>query len=185
MSRALLFAGALFLTACARQEPLPVYGQVPDFVLTAQDGREFHGASLRGRIWVADFIFTNCTGPCPRMTAQMKWVQKQTAAMPNVDLVSFTIDPARDTPEVLADYARKFQAEPQRWHFLTGAQPVLHQLNRYAFKLGDVNGALAHSTRFVLVDQQGRVRGYYGTDEEDGLKPLLGDIRCLAGESTS
>ena len=179
------FLPLLLLTGCAqRPKPLPVYGQAPRFSLTAQSGRPFDSASLEGTVWVADFIFTTCTGPCPRMTSEMHWVQSQIADLPRVKLVSFTVDPAHDTPPVLADYARKFRADPGRWYFLTGPQPALDRLNRWGFRLGNVDGSLVHSTRVVLVDQRGRIRGYYGSDEQEGLKPLLADIRRLAKEAS-
>ncbi|MEP7367657.1 MAG: SCO family protein, partial [Acidobacteriota bacterium] len=105
--RALLIALALiavYLAACARPpEPLPVYQSIPAFQLTAQDGRAFlSAAELSGHVWVADFIFTTCTGPCPRMSRQMKQVAEATHTFPNVRYVSFTVDPRNDTPEVLA-----------------------------------------------------------------------------------
>lgn len=185
MKRAGLLAAFAVLAGCGtRVTPLPVYGQVPRFALTAQMGQQFESRALEGNIWVADFMFTSCLGPCPRMASQMRWVGRQVADLPQVRLVSFTVDPKRDTPEVLAAYARKFPVEPGRWFFLTGAQSTLQQLDRNAFKLGDVDGSLMHSTRFVLVDQRGRVRGYYRTDEENGLKPLIGDIRRLAKEQS-
>ncbi len=180
---ALLPALAL-LAGCTREKALPVYGQVPHFVLTSQANREFDSRALDGNVWVADFFFTSCGGPCPRMSSQMRWVQEQVRDLPRVRLVSFTVDPARDNPAVLADYARHFRAEAGRWFLLTGQRETLHELDREAFKLGDVDGSLMHSTRFVLVDGQRRIRGYYATDEQDGLKPLIADIRRLARESS-
>jgi protein SCO1/2 len=157
-----------------------VYNQVPDFVLTAQSGGEFSKQALDGKVWVADFIFTTCTGPCPRMSSQMHHLQTQ---VKDVALVSFTVDPEHDTPQVLSDYAKKFQAEPGRWYFLTGPRNTLQLLMRRAFMLGDVN--MTHSTRFVLVDQKGRVRGYYETTEAEDLKRLVADIRRLIREESS
>ncbi len=168
------------LMGCSRTKPLPVYGQVPYFALTAETGREFDSHALEGKIWVADFFFTTCMGPCPRMTSQMHWVADQVRDVPEARFVSFTVDPEHDTPPVLADYAHRFRAEPGRWTFLTGPQPILHRLDLDTFKLGSVDGTLTHSTRFVLVDQRGRIRGYYSTDEDGGLQPLISDIRRLA-----
>jgi protein SCO1/2 len=182
MKHALLAVPALFLAGCAREQPLPVYGQVPRFTLTSQTGRQFDSSALAGKVWVADFIFTTCPGPCPRMSSQMHAIANEVRQLPNVRFVSFTVDPDHDTPEVLAAYAKNFHAD-DRWYFLTGAQPALHHLDRDVFKLGNVDGSLGHSTRFVLVDQQGRIRGYYETSEADAMKPLLAGIRKLAGES--
>jgi protein SCO1/2 len=109
-------------------------------------------------------------------------VAKQVADLPDVRLVSFTVDPEHDTPVVLAGYAKRFSADPGQWYFLTGPLATLNEIDREGFKLGGMDGSLAHSTRFVLVDPRGRIRGYYHTDEDDGLKQLISDIRRLAKE---
>lgn len=158
----LLFVSVL-LTACGREEPLPVFGQVPRFELTDQLGRSFSRSALDGHVWVADFIFTHCEGPCPRMTSHMHAIQKKTD--PSVRLVSFTVDPANDTPPVLESYGRKFAADDSRWRFLTGDPDTLNMLDHDAFHLGSIGAGLDHSTRFVLIDKKGRIRGYYGIAE--------------------
>jgi protein SCO1/2 len=115
------------------------------------------------------------------MSAQMRKVQDSSA--PEVMLVSFTVDPEHDTPEVLAAYAKTFKAATTRWRFLTGPRGTLHMLCKSAFKLGDVDGQLEHSTRFVLVDRKSRIRGYYSTWEADSSKKLLADIRAVSKET--
>ncbi len=172
------------LSGCRADKPLPVYWQIPEFQLTSQSGRPFDGKSLAGSIWVADFIFTTCTGPCPRMSAQMRGVQTSVESMPDVKLVSFTVDPQHDTPEVLAQYATRYHALPGRWFFLTGDQAALESICRNGFKLGDVDGSLVHSTRFVLVDRRGWVRGFYTASDDEALPRLLHDIRALRGEKS-
>ena len=133
------------LVGCRKGPPLPVYWQVPAFQLTAQSGRPFDSKSLEGDIWVADFIFTTCPGPCPRMSSQMRGVQSAVASMPDVKLVSFTVDPKNDTPAILAAYATRYRAEPGRWFFLTGDRAAL-----------DVRAALPHFCgRLVVVRQRG------------------------------
>jgi protein SCO1/2 len=176
---AALFAA---VTGCSRSTGPAVLGQVPHFTLTSQTGAEFDSKTLAGKVWVADFMFTRCMGPCPRMSSRMHWVQKQTAGMENLRLVSFTIDPQHDTPAVLTEYATRFRAEPGRWWFLTGPESTLQELNRNAFKLGDIDGSMTHSTRFILVDGRGRIRGYYHTEEGESLDPLVSDIRRVAKE---
>lgn len=184
MRKLSLCVALLALAGCGEKpKPLPVLGEVPDFVLTDQQGKEFHGSSLKGKVWVANFIFTNCTGPCPRMSSRMMRLQGETAPFGQVKLVSFTVDPARDTPEVLAAYAKRFQAEPDRWRFLTGPRAELHHLSREAFRVGNVDGTLNHSTHFVLVDQRARIRGYYGMSDSDVLEQLVRDIKRLLEES--
>jgi protein SCO1/2 len=181
---ALCIALAALVGCGETQKPLPVLGEVSDFVLTSQTGEEFHGKSLQGRVWVADFIFTNCPGPCPRMSWQMKQIQAAVKDLPKVSLVSFTVDPARDTPKILSVYAKNYEAQPGRWYFLTGPVETLNQLSRYSFKLGNVDGSLNHSTRFVLVDQQSRIRGYYESTDGDVLRQLVADIEGLARENS-
>jgi protein SCO1/2 len=179
--------GALFclvLVSCTRLPPLPVYGQVPDFQLTSQTSEPFDRKALDGKVWVADFIFTHCSGPCPRLSAQMRRVQTAVTELPDVRLVSFSVDPERDTPAVLAEYAARYHAQPGRWFFLTGDRKTLDALDRRAFMLGNVDGTLEHSTRFVLVDRQGKIRGYYGTDQDDPTARLIVDIRRLARENS-
>jgi protein SCO1/2 len=173
--KATLAAIAVFLTACTASRPLPILGQVPQFQLTAQTGRPFDSQSLDGHIWVADFIYTTCPGPCPMMSSQMRRLQISTT--PNISLVSFTVDPEHDTPPVLAAYAKHFTADPARWHFLTGEPSRLNDLGLNTFKLNSVDGSLIHSTRFVLVDGARRIRGYYIDTSQ-----LLHDIRQLERE---
>ncbi|HYI95561.1 MAG TPA: SCO family protein [Bryobacteraceae bacterium] len=170
----------LLLASCSSDPSLPSFGVVPDFKLTDQSNRAFDSKlQLDGRVWVANFIFTTCSGPCPRMTAQFKKLRDEVADDPKLRMVSFTIDPARDTPEALATYARNFGANPDKWFFLTGAQKDLHELSRNAFMLGDIDGNLEHSSRFVLVDTQSRIRGFYDSADQEGLQKLTTDLRAL------
>lgn len=172
----------VLLACCGEPKRLEVFGQVPEFRLTTQSGETFDSGRLAGHVWVADFFFTNCDGPCPMMTREMRQLQDSTAkAMGDVRLVSFTVDPDRDTPQVLAAYARHFRTDPARWCFLTGEQSRLNQLG-LAVKLNGVDGSLAHSTRFMLVDRRMRVRGYYRTSEDGSLPQLMRDIRQLERE---
>jgi protein SCO1/2 len=170
---------AACLSSCIQPKALQDYGPVPAFQLTAQDGQPFDSKSLEGHNWVADFIYTHCEGPCPMMSSQMRQIQDSTAAeMSGVKLVSFTVDPAHDTPEVLADYARHFKQDPARWSFLTGDQPGLNAVG-LGFKLNGVDGSASHSTRFVLVDRRGHIRGYYSTAEDAFMPQLMHDLRQL------
>jgi protein SCO1 len=186
LSATSLLGGALALTFACRTHntQLPNYGEVPRFALTAQDGRSFDSSTLQGKIWVADFIFTTCPGPCPRMTSRMHQVQQSTLNAANVRLVSFTIDPVHDTPQQLGLYAKAFHAAPDRWYFLTGPQHELDHLGFDVFKLNHVDNALEHSTRFVLVDQGSHIRGYYDTSEPNLISKLVADIRLLEGATT-
>ena len=174
---------ACALAACSRHAPaLDVFGDIPRFELTAQDGQPFHSQALAGKIWVADFIYTTCPGPCPLMSHHMSELQRQTADTPDVKIVSFTVDPATDTPPVLAEYAKRFKADASRWYFLTGDRRKLNEIGRDGFKLNPVDGSMIHSVRFTLVDRRMRIRGYYSSDEDGFLPKLLHDIRQLEGE---
>jgi protein SCO1 len=136
---------------------------------------------LDGHVWVADFMFTNCPGPCPRMSAQMR--QVQTALAPNgVKMISLTVDPRRDSPETLKIYASRYSARPGIWFFLTGDVDTLRHLDRDVFKLGDIDGSLDHSTRFVLVDRKEQVRGFYLTEEPDAIARVIADAKLLVKE---
>jgi len=178
--RYLWLAAALTLAACIQPKPLPILGSVPGFQLTGQDGQPFDSRSLAGHIWVADFIYTTCDGPCPMMSSEMHRLQTQTdAEMHGVRFVSFTVDPKHDTPPVLDAYSKHFKAEPDRWFFLTGEPERLNDLGVNAFKLNSVDGSLTHSTRFVLVDRSSRIRGYYITGEDGFMPRLMHDIRQL------
>jgi protein SCO1 len=175
---------AALLAGCIQPKPLPIMGQAPSFQLTAETGGPFDSQSLAGRIWVADFVYTNCTGPCPMMSSQMRQIQDRTAEIPDLALVSFTVDPARDTPPVLAAYAKRFRANPKRWVFLTGEPARLNDVALTGFKLNSVDGSLSHSSRFALVDRQGRIRGYYISTDDDFMTRLLHDIRQLEREKS-
>jgi protein SCO1 len=172
---------ACILAGCGRP-PLPALGQIPGFQLTAQDGKAFDSRELAGKIWVADFFFTTCPGPCPLMNERMHQIQTKTADLSDVRLVSFTVDPAHDTPPVLDAYSKHFLAQPGRWYFLTGPQDRLNDLGLNAFHLNRVDGSLDHSTRFTLVDRRGRIRGYYRFSDDDFPKQLLADVRRLERE---
>lgn len=162
---------------------LPVISQIPEFTLTDQNGKKVTLDDLKDNVWIADFIFTTCGGPCPLMTDRMREVQQEIVKrnLPRVKTVSFTVDPETDTPKVLKEYAEYKQAEKYDWHFLTGEQQTIHKMCFEAFKMpvrpGDESHEVQHSPRFVLVDQKGRVRGYYeAVTDEELIKRFNGEI---------
>ncbi len=156
--------------------PLPVLGQVGEFSLTNQHGQPVSLASLKGKPWIADIIFTRCAGPCLKMTSQMRALQARGAPL----LISLTTDPDYDTPDVLNQYAQRFGADPARWQFLTGAKDQIARLATESLKLTAIEKAPAerqdpadlfiHSTILVLVDKQGRLRAVFDTTGE-GAEP--------------
>lgn len=162
------------------------YGTVPQFELVNQEARPFGSAQLAGKIWIADFIFTSCPGPCPIISTRMSELQKPLEKT-DIHLVSFSVDPVKDTPEVLSVYAEKLKAQPQRWDFLTGQRPAIYSLIRDGFKLAvsdgsDDEGMPIHSTRVALVDRHGVIRGYYDALEPDAVTKLLADSNHLLRE---
>src|SRR5216110_2277228 len=174
----LLWLRQLEVTAL-RQRTVSSYGTVPEFLLVNQDGQNFGSAQLRGKIWIADFIFTSCPGPCPMISSRMSELQKPLSNT-DVHLISFTVDPEKDTPQVLNGYAEKLQAQAGRWDFLTGPKSTIYDLSRYGFKLGvsedgDEAGRPVHSTRMILVDRHGEIRGYYDATAADGVTKVLAD----------
>jgi protein SCO1/2 len=165
--------------------PLPAYGNVPNFDLVNQDGQPFGSRQLAGKIWIADFIFTTCRGPCPIISTRMSELQKPLEKT-DVRFVSFSVDPEKDTPPVLRAYADKLRQEPFRWDFLTGSVDAIASISRDGFKLGISEGepetGPIHSTRFVLVDRRGAIRGYYDALAPDGVTKLLADTNHLLRE---
>lgn len=156
--------------------PLPLFAGVVPFELTDQKGNRFSSQSLLGRVWVLDFFFSSCPGPCPTMTAHMASLQKRFG--PRISLVSISVDPQRDNPATLSGYAKR-KGAGENWHFLTGSEDVLRRMVRHEFKLAAGDPLLAHSQKFLLVDQQGRIRGYYEGTSAAELEELVRDIRRL------
>jgi protein SCO1/2 len=162
------------------------YGTLPSFEFVNQDAQPFGSAQLAGKIWIADFIFTSCPGPCPIISSRMSELQKPLAKT-DIRLISFTVDPEKDTPEVLRAYAEKLHAQSKRWDFLTGSRPAIYALTRDGFKLavsdsGEDAGVPVHSTRVALVDRRGVIRGYYDALAPDAVTKLLADANHLFRE---
>jgi protein SCO1/2 len=164
------------------------FGAVPDFALTSQSGARVTLATLAGRPFVLSAIFSTCVGPCPRISQGMREIQ---GALLGTDalLVSITVDPGHDTPEVLAEYARGFGADPQRWLFLTGEKAALHELVRRGFLMAveddptaPTGAQVTHDTRLVAVDRQGVLRGWYDGTTAAGRAALVARLRFLARE---
>ncbi len=175
--------------ARANQWPLPVFSTLPDFHLTNQSARVVSLESLRGQPWIADFIFTRCAGPCPRMTREMSRLQSSLSKFPGVKLVTITADPEHDTPEVLQRYGEKFGADASRWSLLTGEKRQIQHLAVDGFKVVAAENSAAdptagedlfiHSTKFMLVDQSGHIRAYYDSTEPGVENKVLADLAKL------
>jgi len=167
-------------------EQLPVIRAVPEFSLTDQNGQPVTNADLRGKIWIADFIFTRCKGPCPLMTARMLEMQRALVKTPDVKLVSVTVDPAYDSPEVLKAYAEANRADPERWRFLTGDKAVIEKVVTEGFMqhLAEENGEPVHGTMFLVVDGNGMVRSARMLEDPELIPKVLMDTGNLLREQS-
>lgn len=169
-------------------KPLPVYKTLPEFSFQNQFGETMGSAELRGKIYVANFIFTRCKTICPIFTEQMHELQRRSKQIADAGhLVSFTVDPEYDTPEVLLEYAKNNKVSPRMWSFLTGDIAEIQSTVVEGFNVamggndgssGDHSG-LWHGAYFVLVDYEGRVRGFYDSRQDGILDRLLGDMNIL------
>ena len=172
----LLTAHCLLLTAfvaCYSRPDLPRLFPVPNTTLTNERGEQITLDAMKGSVTVYDFIFTNCTGTCPIMTNNMRALTVLVDKDAPVRFVSISVDPTRDTPPVLAEYAKRVRNDP-RWTFLTGDRDAIVNLSVKGFKLTAGDPApggepLLHSSKFAVADKQGVIRGYY--DATDGTVP--------------
>lgn len=170
------------------------FNQVPPFRLTERSGGAFDSGALQGKVWLADFFFTACPGPCLVMNGKMELVQHAlTRDHADVRLVSFSIAPEMDTPEVLRKYATRFHASPDKWSFLTGDKGVIYGLATKAFMLPTVDneknperkadeGDFIHSEKICLVDRNGVVRAYFDSGSQEVVQQVLTAVGDLLRE---
>jgi len=179
-------------TAAAKAEELGDFGVVPDFSLTERSRREITRADLAGAPWIADFVYTSCAGACPLLSGEMARLQHRLGN--RVRLVSFTVDPAHDSPQALTTYADRFGASPTSWLFVTGPVATMRQLISRGFHLAVVDppagdaelaGVITHSEKAVLVDADLRIRRYYDAGEGDWLDAAVADLAKLGTEPSS
>ena len=194
MTRVLLAGAALALgLACSEpEEPLRTLFHVPAFELTRDDGTTFGSEELRGRVWIASFLFTSCTSVCPTLASQLGNLEGRTAQHGDrVMLVSITVDPEADTPERLHTYASQFRHDPSRWVFLTGHPDTVRATIRRGFLMPEPERTetsaapgydVMHGSNVMLFDQGGGCRGLYRTDAA-GTEDLLRDVERLLDAS--
>jgi protein SCO1/2 len=192
LRRRLFLLSLLGAAAACREEgaaELPNLGHVPEFALTDQEGRPFTRETLAGKIWVAAFMFTRCPTICPRITRRMRELQERAAsAKVSLRLVSFSVDPEHDTPKVLREYAKQYDADLASWSFLTGDSAVIGATAVQGFKLaleGRANPAkpdfgILHGSHLVLVDRSADLRGFYRTDDAAEVRRLVSDAARLS-----
>ena len=164
---------------------IPKFGFVPNFTFDERSGGVVTKDDLYGEVWIADFIFSNCGGGCPSMSENMLKLQAEFANTPKIRLVSFTVDPDRDSVESLSEYANAYGAKKEKWLFLTGKKKFMYSLIQKGFRLpvdpnlGTDDEPILHSIYFVLVDKRGYLRGYYDSSNEKELVKLVTDARTL------
>ena len=202
MLRLLIFLAPIFFLIGCSDDPkktkeesikrsVPVLGTLPEFQLIEQSGNAFGLKDLRGKVWIGDFIFTRCGGTCPMQTIQKSQIQdslKEGPEWEDIRLVTFTVDPENDTAPVLQKYADTHSADSNQWKFLTGSREDLWSLSANGFKLAVAEDSknekmpILHSSRFVLVDKIGRIRGYYDGLDEKGRADLMRDLNLVISE---
>jgi len=204
-SRRLALLCLALLTACAKPastsspdtqlDAVPdspaKFSQVRDFAFSERSGRTIGSADLLGEVWVVGFFFTRCAGPCPKLSSNMQGAQAQLAES-GVKLVSISVDPNFDTPAVLAEYAERYDADADRWWFLSGPEQATYDLMQDSFFLGvstdmDEIAALrvTHATKLVVVDREGAIRGYYDGESEEGVAGAVARARWLDAHTGS
>lgn len=194
------FTILLFVQACISPESkLPILGTrevvgtdsvyhvIAPFQFVDQDSALVTSETVAGKIYVADFFFTSCRTICPIMKTQMLRVYEATADMPDVLLISHTIDPEWDTVALLHDYAERLGVESRRWHFVTGVKDSIYkiaQTSYYATAMEDRSepDGFIHSGAFLLIDRKGRIRGKYDGTREEEVNQLVSDIKRLRRE---
>lgn len=183
----LIFGSARLFKSSERRDvdAMPPIGEIPTFRFTTQEGKPLTKEDLLGKVWVADFVFTRCNGPCPLMTSRMAELAKGIAKAKDVRLVSISVDPEHDTPAVLGEYAGRMMADPSKWIFLTGPKPEIDTFARkgmFQVLAYDGNGVPTHSTRFLVIDREGRIRKTRNLDEPELVQKLFMDIGDLLRE---
>ncbi len=201
-------AFAALITACSTGEKkLPIYGEreavtktvdgkevvdtvyhtIPAFAFVNQYGDTVTQKDLDGKIYISDFFFTSCPTICPVMKKQMIKVYEEIKGNPEVMILSHSIDPAHDTPEVLNEYAKDLGVTGKQWQFVTGPKEKIYEIGQGSYMVTANEDSLAeggyiHSGAFILVDKQKRVRGMYDGTTEDGTQKLIQDLKTLLAE---
>ncbi len=166
----------------------PPIAEVPDFSFTTQQGQTLTKQDLLGKVWVVDFVFTRCAGPCPIMASRMAELASKVAKLPNVKLVSISVDPSYDTPEVLAQYAANIHADPKQWYFLTGPSEAITTFIQRGMKqplVTEPGSMPTHSTRFMVVDQSGMIRTCHDISDPEMIQKVLIDVGNLVRHPSS
>lgn len=195
----ILFLAPVCLASCNKEKPLPIFGQrevagtdtvyhtIAPFQFVDQDSVLITNATFKDQIYVTDFFFTSCRTICPIMKTQMLRVYKATAQMPDVKILSHTIDPEYDTVALLHDFAKRLGVTDNRWRFVTGVKDSIYkiaQTSYFATAMEDKSepDGFIHSGAFLLIDKKQRIRGKYDGTKEEEVNKLIADIKKLRRE---
>ncbi len=181
---AVFLLATYFLNYKGKENELPEIGMVPEFEFVNSEQEMITLNNLKGKVWVADFIFTTCTMACPMMTGNMNIIHKKYKKNDDVRLVSISVYPEYDTPEVLTKYASQYDANTSRWYFLTGEESTVKRVIKDGFKIGDYEDIIFHSEKFALVDKKGMIRAYYNGMKTEDMKKLKKDINILLKQNS-
>ena len=181
---AVFLLATYFLNYTGKDNELPEIGMVPEFEFVNSEQETITLNNLKGKVWVADFIFTTCTMACPMMTGNMNIIHKKYKKNDDVRLVSISVYPEYDTPEVLTKYASQYDANTSRWYFLTGEESTVKRVIKDGFKIGDYEDIIFHSEKFALVDKKGMIRAYYNGMKTEDMKKLKKDINSLLKQNS-
>ena len=181
---AVFLLATYFLNYTGTENELPEIGMVPEFEFVNSEQETITLNNLKGKVWVADFIFTTCTMACPMMTGNMNIIHKKYKKNDDVRLVSISVYPEYDTPEVLTKYASQYDANTSRWYFLTGEESTVKRVIKDGFKIGDYEDIIFHSEKFALVDKKGMIRAYYNGMKTEDMKKLKKDINSLLKQNS-
>jgi len=188
MLRRLLLPAVFLALACHHESDLPKLFPIPEAQLVSEANKPVRMSEMIGSVVVYDFIFTHCAGTCPMMTATMRRLTKKIPANLPVRFVSITVDPIRDTPQVLHDYANYARNDP-RWTFLTGDRKTIVDLSISGFKLaagdatGSANESVLHSVKLIVADKNGVIRDYYSATNDDAVDHVVGVVNELLREN--
>ena len=194
-----LFLALICFTACDKEKPLPIFGErevvgtdtvyhtIAPFQFIDQDSTVVTNATFKNQIYVTDFFFTSCRTICPIMKTQMLRVYQATAEMPDVKILSHTIDPEYDTVALLHDFAKRLGVTDNRWRFVTGVKDSIYkiaQTSYFATAMEDKSepDGFIHSGAFLLIDKKQRIRGKYDGTKEEEVNKLIADIKKLRRE---
>ncbi len=176
-----------------RNGPIEIRKPLPTFSLTRQDGRTFGSEDLKGSVWIANFVFTRCASTCPRQTRDFARFQKELADHPRLDgmhFVSITVDPEYDTTDRLTAYGNDYKADFDHWSFLTGERKKIWELSSKGFGLAVFEGSqndpgmlITHSEKFVLVDRENNIRGFYDSSDAKDWAKLKKKLEAILQEN--